>query len=246
MFKFSTVAQMKFVSRIVMGFSTLALAVLFLFSYYGQQIGNFTIDVSQDLYLNKEMVLSETVDFKNKGSRLVAKPIGSVMPIGFRDQPERIPVEVENIIGKLEGGSANGLNYFAYAFYTMNDGKEGFSYNFSVYIDDATNNVDAAIRIMVIRESDINGNKIVSSNVYAKEQSEHGTNPGQPEPGSVPFESNKKVVSSNRLDFAPGQMDKYTIIMWLHGEDPDCVDIPGRSIRDGSIKVSIKFNIITN
>lgn len=245
MFKFSTVAQMKFISRIVMGFSSLALAALFLFSYYGQKIGNFTIDVSQDLYLNKEMVLSESVDFKESSSRLLATPIGSAAPIGIRGEPERIPIEIENIIDNLEGGNNNGLNYFAYTFYAKNSGSEEFSYNFSIYIEDSILNLDAAVRVMIIKESDIAGNKIVSSDVYAKPQSEHGTQPGKPEPGSIPFEASKKVIGENRYDFAPGQMDKYSILMWLHGEDPDCTDLEGRSVKDGAIKLTIKFNIIT-
>ena len=248
MFKFKTIAQMKFVSRIVMGFSAFALSTLFLLSYYGQQVGNFTIDVSQDMYLNKEVVLSETVDFKNVRSRLEAVPIGSVRPIGYIDEPEKLPLEIENAILTLEGGSNNGLNYFAYTFYIKNTGEEDLSYNFSLFLEDSTNNIDEAIRVMVVKETDIrvnNTNPNITERVYAKVQSKFGQRPGSPEPGTTPFETNRKIVGDNRYDFKSGDIDKYSILMWLHGEDPDTVDIPERSIRDGALKLSIKFNVIT-
>ena len=248
MFKFKTIAQMKFVSRIVMGFSAFALSTLFLLSYYGQQVGNFTIDVSQDMYLNKEVVLSETVDFKNVRSRLEAVPIGSVFPIGYFNEPERLPLEIENAILDLEGGSNNGLNYFAYTFYIKNSGEENLSYNFSLFLEDATNNMDEAIRVMVVKETSItnnNANQNITQRVYAKVQSSYSEAPGSPEPGTVAFETNRKIVGDNRYDFKSGEIDKYSVLMWLHGEDPDTVDVPVRSIRDGALKLSIKFNIIT-
>lgn len=244
MLKFRTAAKMKFVSRLVFLFCSLALGSLYLFSYYGQRVGDFTIDLSQELYLEKKMVLSESIDFNSKNSRLVAIPLGNVNPIGYYGEPERLPIEIESQLDKFTNGSENGLNYFAYSFYAKNDGEADFSYNMAVYIDEASNNIDSAIRIMIIRETDVAGTKNRRSDVYAKVQGVHGTNPGEPEPGSLAFLSSKKVIDNNRFDLKVGQIDKYTVVMWLHGEDPDCVDIPGRSIRDGQISVSMKFNII--
>jgi hypothetical protein len=244
MFKFKTAAKMRFISRLVFIFCALSLGSLYLFSYYGQQTGDFTIDVSQDAFLDKNMVLSETIDFQTKNSRLTAKPIGNVYPIGQYGAPEKIPIEIEASIEEFQSGSNNGLNYFAYTFYVKNDGKADFSYNLSIYIEDAQKNIDSAIRIMVICEKDITNKKTITSDVYAKVQGQHGEYPGEPEPGSKPFIGSKKVVDTNRYDFNIGQIDKYTVVMWLHGEDPDCVDIEGRSIRGGLLKVSMKFNII--
>lgn len=244
MLKFKTAAKMKFISRIVFVFCALSLGSLYLFSYYGQQAGDFTIDVSQDAFLDKNMILSESVDFQVKNSRLIAQPIGNVYPIGQYGYPEKIPIEIESSLEEFQSGSHNGLNYFAYTFYVKNDGIADFSYNVAVYIDEAQKNIDAAIRIMIVCEQDITNKKIVKSEVYAKVQGEHGDNPGEAEPGSKPFLGSKKVINNNRYDFNAGQIDKYTVIMWLHGEDPDCVDIEGRSIRGGLLTVAMKFSII--
>ena len=244
MLKFRTAAKMRFVSRLVFIFCALTLGSLYLLSYYGQQVGDFTIDLSQELYIDKTMILSESVDFNTKNSRLVAVPLGNVNPIGQYGHPEKLPIEVEASMDEFQNGSHNGLNFFAYTFYAKNNGEENFSYNLAVYIDESQNNVDSAVRIMIIREQDIAGKKLVKTDVYAKPQGIHGEFPGEPEPGSKPFLSSKKIIDNNRYDFNVGQIDKYIVIMWLHGEDPDCVDIPGRSIRGGQITVSMKFNVI--
>lgn len=244
MLKFRTAAKMRFVSRLVFSFCALTLGSLYVFSYYGQQVGDFTIDLSQELYIDKTMVLSEAIDFNSKNSRLVAVPLGNVNPIGYYDEPEKLPIEIESAMNVFDNGSNNGFNHFAYTFYAKNDGDENFSYNLAVYIEDAKNNVDSAIRIMIIREQDVADKKIKRTDVYAKPQGTHGEFPGEPEPGSKAFISSKKIIDNNRYDFNAGQIDKYTVVMWLHGEDPDCVDIPGRSIRGGQITVSMKFHII--
>ena len=190
----------------------------YLFSYYGQQTGDFTIDVSQDAFLDKNMVLSETIDFQTKNSRLTAKPIGNVYPIGQYGAPEKIPIEIEASIEEFQSGSNNGLNYFAYTFYVKNDGKADFSYNLSIYIEDAQKNIDSAIRIMVIC------GKVYKKDLllfYAKVQGNTGEYPGEPD--QVVTFIVKEVVDTNRYEF--NMVKSISIsLMWLHGR-PDCVDI---------------------
>lgn len=245
MLGFKTIAKMRLVSRIGIGLTTLAISTLLLFSYYGEQVGQFTIDINQDLYLENRMVLSESIDFEKASSRLIAEPLDKVKPIGYYGEPEKIPIQVEATIEDLKDGSNNGNNFFAYSFYVKNDGTQAFSYNMSVFIEDATNHADEAIRIMVIKNLDVAGEKIYSQDVYAKKQSSIGSNPGSPEIGTTMFINNRIVVNENRLDFEVGQIDRYIVIMWLHGEDADCIDIGDRSITDGLVKLSMQFNVVT-
>lgn len=32
------------------------------------------------------------------------------------------------------------------------------------------------------------------------------------------------LVLESRLNFNPGDIDRYTIVVWLEGDDPECVD----------------------
>ena len=62
---------------------------------------------------------------------------------------------------------------------------------------------------------------------------------GLPEYGTTPFESDEVVMSDELLDFNPGDIIKYTIVIWLEGDDPQCLD----NIRGGNVKMSMDFEV---
>lgn len=41
-------------------------------------------------------------------------------------------------------------------------------------------------------------------------------------------------------EFVVGQMDKYTVVIWLEGNDPDCTD----AILGGMIRLSMNISIV--
>lgn len=41
---------------------------------------------------------------------------------------------------------------------------------------------------------------------------------------TVPFRSEKEICAGVREDIDNGDVDKYTVVMWYEGEDPECVD----------------------
>lgn len=244
MFSFKTASKMRFVTRLGMGLSTLAISILLLFSYYGQRVGNFTIDLNQELYLEKRMILSETIDFAERRSRLIGEPVRYVEPMGVRGDPLALPPEIVARMETFGPGSNNGINYFAYVFYAKNDGEAPLSYSLAMYVEEATRHVDEAIRVMVIHERDITGLNIREQNVYAKPQSHVGEQPGYPEPGTTMFYSSKIVFDKNRYTMNPGVIDKFTIVMWIHGEDLDCTDIGERAITEGTLRMSMRFGVL--
>ena len=46
-------------------------------------------------------------------------------------------------------------------------------------------------------------------------------------------------MRSTRKKFEPKAKDKYTIVIWLEGNDPDCLD----NIIGGTMKLGMKFRI---
>ena len=54
-----------------------------------------------------------------------------------------------------------------------------------------------------------------------------------------PFVDSKTVFNTEIEGLEPGQTDKYSIVMWIEGEDPECLDV----IRDGYVKLMWFFNI---
>ena len=65
--------------------------------------------------------------------------------------------------------------------------------------------------------------------IYAKPRTGSGT----AEPGTEVFNSDVEPVLECRTAFKPGEIDKFTIVIFLEGDDPDCVD----SIIGGEMKM---------
>ena len=48
------------------------------------------------------------------------------------------------------------------------------------------------------------------------------------------------LFRSRREKLGPGEKDKYTVVIWLEGNDPDCVD----KIIGGTMKLGMNFKIV--
>lgn len=179
--------------------------------------GRFTITLDPNFSLKSGIVMYESKENKDKKNRLYAKEI---------DFMDNISVNwINPDIDNEADGSHNGQNYIAYTFYLENQGPEVLNYWMEATIDDVIKSVDEAVRIMVI----LNGEK----SIYAKPM----LLTGDAEEGTLKFNSDKYPVLRQRKDFKPGDIDKYTIVVWLEGDDPDCVD----AIIGGELKMHIDF-----
>ena len=56
------------------------------------------------------------------------------------------------------------------------------------------------------------------------------------------FESDEVVTSGRETMVAPGELHKYTIVLWLEGDDPDCTD----ELIGGHIGFEMKFDLIVH
>lgn len=57
---------------------------------------------------------------------------------------------------------------------------------------------------------------------------------------TVPFESEDNVCTVYRPDIGPDEVDKYTVVIWLEGEDPECVN----DILGGYVEFRMKFYLV--
>ena len=164
---------------------------------------NFTVTLDSEYGRESGLVIYED---KNKYTRtfLRSEDIDFFTDISVDWLPENIDNEGD--------GSHNGKNYIAYTFYAENMGQDTINYWSTIKIDDVIKNVDDAIRVMVIK----NGNKVI----YAK----HNRTTEQPEPNTIPFKDNETVMLEKTENFKVGDIDKYTIVIWVEGDDPECTD----------------------
>ena len=193
------------------------ISVIYLFLYIVYQGGRFTVNLDKNMSNRKSVYLSETGKLSDKSRSLSADTIDYMDNISIKWLPNNLDTE--------ENGSHNGDNYIAYTFYVANQGNESIDYWYSIIIDDVIKNVDEAVRVMIF----LNDEKTV----YAKKNSYTGME----EKDTKSFYADDEAVLENRKGFAPGDIDKFTVVIWLEGDDPDCVD----SILGGEIKMHMEI-----
>ena len=55
---------------------------------------------------------------------------------------------------------------------------------------------------------------------------------GESEPGTEKFDSESVAILKQRKDFKPKAKDKFTIVVWIEGDDPECKnDLLGGEIK---------------
>lgn len=180
------------------------LAIIYFLLKISYSGGAFTIALDEKLAKKSGISMYESITEKNDKKILSAKDLKFIDNISINWLPNNLNTEGE--------GSHNGDNYLAYSFYIENQGSETINYWYSILVDDVIKNIDRAIRVMVYR----NDEKVV----YAK-ANEYS---GNVEQGTEKFLNDTCVVTKVRTDFQPDQIDKFTIVIWIEGDDPDCVD----------------------
>jgi len=199
----------------------LLIAFLLLLTGYGLSMfvnnaGNFTVIIPDGD--RGALSLSDTEDFTEPKMIIKADELPSMDNITMAWLP-----------ADLDGtdGAHNGENYIAHTFYLKNMGDEAVDYTAEINITATTLGADEAIRVMVIKNGE--------TTVYAKGAKDSG----QPEPDTIIFPGNTKVMSETYESFGVGDVDKYTVVIWLEGNDPECVD----DILGGVVKMSMNFSV---
>lgn len=194
-------------------------AIAYAISYFYDKYGSFTVKINKYDMMRQGLTLSETPEFEKTVSVLNADIVYDMTNISGDDLPANID---------MINGSHNGESYIAYTFYLINAGSDTVTYEGEMTIENVTKNVDEAIRVALYQ----NGEKTV----YGKTKS-NGT--GKESDCDKEFLSSTFVMKNKHEGFAPKEKDKYTVVIWLEGNDPDCVD----ALIGGTMKLSMNFKI---
>lgn len=211
-------------------------------SFYTQS-GEFVIRV--DHPGEKRLVLSDTPDFPEELLTLTGTAIIEADNISIFD--------IDREVAQIDGDH-NGENYVAYTFYVKNVSYDPITYNYSLNIRRATKGIENASWVLFYQNDELE--------VLAKESKDGGVESQHSEwefpfqnvvkdPTQYtynektgiytltthPFEGSNIVKSGVREEIQPQEIDKYTVVIWLEGEDPECVN----DILGGSIEMMMKF-----
>lgn len=190
----------------------LLLSITYFIVYIINQTGNFTIMLDKNLDEKQAIVISPRSDFSVLPRKMVMDSLQYMDNITESWLP--------NDIDEIEGPH-NGNNYLAYTFFVKNISDEETEYRTVIDILSVIKNVDDAVRVAVYK----NGVKTV----YAKRRPDTF----EPEVGTEPFYAVDQVMNVLHEEFMPGQVDRYTVVIWLEGNDLECID----SILGGEMKM---------
>lgn len=198
---------------------TSLVAVVYVISVLYGRFGSFTVTINKFDGGKYQLTLSETPDFSYPSAKLTSKSAEDITNISEASIPDDVD---------MQNGAHNGKNYIAYTFYLKNAGSETVSYEYNAYIVSVKNDVDKAIRLRLYE----NG----TPTTYARTRTD-GTGP---EPGTIEFLTSTIIVRKQIENFEPGDVTKFTIVIWIEGDDPDCTD----EIIGGQIKIDMAMTII--
>lgn len=195
-------------------------AAAYAVSYFYDQFGSFTVKINKYDMINQGLTLSETPEYERTTARLNADILYDITNISGED----IAANVDKI-----NGAHNGENYIAYTFYLINSGEDTITYKGEMTMENITGGVDDAIRVAVYK----NGEKTV----YGKTKADGS---GKESDCDKEFEASTVVMTTKTEKFKSGAKDKYTVVIWLEGNDPECLD----NIVGGTMKLGMNFKIV--
>ncbi len=182
--------------------------------------GSFTISIDRFEMTKYGLTLFESQNSSFQSSYLNAQIAKDITNIAGEEIPDDVDGDEE--------GAHNGENYIAYTFYLKNAGEVDVSYEYAVEMSNISNGLDEAIRCRLY----VNG----VPTTYAKTASDGSG----PEPGTVEFDSATAMVRGRQEAFAVGDVTKFTVVVWIEGSDPDCVDW----LIGGQMKIDMKISVI--
>lgn len=218
--------QEKKIVPIIMACLALVAAITYVISLLYTRFGSFTVRVDKYQELKYRLSLSETKDFAKPTSNLDARSSQKITNIDGNNLPKDL--------GSIDG-LANGTNYMCYTFYVKNTGTQVVDFEYSVNIVNMTMDIEQAIRLRFMESW--NGGD-VGTVTYARASSKDGS----AEPGTEKFYTSTIITYRTKSEFKPNDYGKFTVVLWLEGNDPECLD----NIIGGEFKIDMKFSVTSS
>ena len=222
--------------RIAFAVFAFLFALLAFITYYGQNAGNFVMSIDDEGY-KRGLILSEKQDFSVISQWLSADPVEDVMDTTYGI------LHIGDAI-KTDGSYQDDIKYLAYTFYVKNTGKENTMLFYNLEITDESKDLSKAIRVLVITDGvvvekeEINEIEYDTFNMYMAPDEINYVYPSYM-PEATYFVDNDTICSEKIDNLRPEQAKRFTVLMWLEGEDPECVD----KLFNSKIKIEMNFSV---
>ena len=225
----------------VLGAALLFMAAMYGISQITQLRGHFTINLTDEMF-DEGFQLSETSDFANPTARLYGEPVADAPCISVTE----IPADVDAV-----EGPHNGRAYYAHTFFLAKRGEGTVDYRYTLSINSESLNCSSAAWVMLFYNGAPTlyaraGADGEAECLPAKEDNSRGyTAASLPFLDRLPadqyeevvgerstgirlmpyaFASEQVVTSQVVTDMEQDEVDAFTVVIWLEGDDPDCTD----------------------
>lgn len=261
-FKYVKKRKTKIWVTIGAGISTLVVATFVIVSFLGRFVGTFTVKLEAGVIA---ISLSEKHTFENPTTYLRISQLPTFEECEYATLVERVgDDELDNDeTSYLHGAKYNrdgvtirSLNYFKYTFFVKNTGDVPCSYDmyFNV-LDSKSDNgklVEDTLRVMIYDNNYEENVPVthVNRTVYARRSLTTHIENGQvsskekistDEYGyAEEFENDDRITTLYQDFFEVDQIRRYTLVMWLEGNDPDSenTDAP----KNARLKIGVEIN----
>ncbi|MBQ7603640.1 MAG: hypothetical protein IJU75_01675 [Clostridia bacterium] len=233
------------------------LLIIFIFSTVTRLRGYYTVSLSEEL-LKEGFTLCENPSFTNPTVELIAPAADDVTCISIRSLPE--------YLDRIDG-SHNG-QYFAYTYYIRNEGKSPAGLRWDLNLSSETKNLSDAVWVALYVDGDLRiyaekDNKTgesealppkgddtrgyralpISSGFRENGQFEVVKTVGEIDYLRVipdVYASGRSVTGGTFENVQPGDIHKYTVVLWVEGDDPDA----DNSKIGGNLGMEMSFRLI--
>lgn len=207
-------------------------------TYYGQNSGNFVMSVDEDAF-KRGIAISDSSTFETMNRWLTADPVEDVRDTTLQH------IDLFEIINAEGAYKETRSNYLAYTFFLRNVGSETTPVDYEVVITNQSKNIADAIRVMII----VDGQVAYDEQGIRYIECESKTMYQAPDKQDIVYKDylqdftlfkTTDIICSERIfDIRPEQTKKISVIMWLEGEDPECIE----TLASAKIKITMNLSI---
>lgn len=228
------------IAKIAAAISVFIVVVMASFTFIGANGANFVVKFDGDDGLGLSLYNTEAMD----------KPFSRLSYPTLIDQKDVslswIPENIEDGLG--DKSDRNRSWYFAFSFLLRNESNVSVDISLEINANKVKQNVDSAIRLALYRNV-LGSNEPSERKIFAKPQ-ENGENIGAPEitmdnNGNIlyetePFLSPTKICSLRYEKLKIGEVNKFTVLIWIEGYDPECKD----ELKGGTMSMDMSIKIV--
>lgn len=207
-------------------------------TYYGQNSGNFVMSVDEDAF-KRGIAISDSSTFETMNRWLTADPVEDVRDTTLQH------IDLFEIINAEGAYKETRSNYLAYTFFLRNVGSETTPVDYEVVITNQSKNIADAIRVMIIVDGQVaydeQGIRYIeceSKKMYQAPDKHDIVYKDYLQDFTL-FKSTDIICSERIFDIRPEQTKKISVIMWLEGEDPECIE----TLASAKIKITMNLSI---